>query len=68
MPKETCPTCAEKGDKSLKEVKTVKEPNREIKEFLPCGHKTIKIVIEETMSMRDKVEISYIRKSLKLEK
>jgi hypothetical protein len=68
MPKEICPSCAEKGDKSQKDVKIRSEENREIKEFSPCGHRVIKIVVEETMAMSDKAEISHIKKSLGQEK
>jgi len=68
MPKEICPACAEKGDKTPKEVKITTEPNRETKEYLPCHHKAIKITVTDVARARDEVEVSHIRQSLKQKK
>jgi hypothetical protein len=68
MPKEICPACAEKGDKSPKDVKVTTKPNKETKEFLPCHHKAIKVTVYDSIRARDEVEVSHIRQILKQKK
>ena len=57
MPKEICPTCAERGDKSPKDVEVTSEEGKETKEF-SCGHKQVTVTIDETGMLKDLANVN----------
>lgn len=59
MPKEVCPVCGKE-----EEVEIVREDDIEIKRF-SCGYRTIHVSITEVLRLRDKVEVTHIKESLK---